>query len=453
MQKLVLRMNPPRVTVDNEDDKNTTRIKVESSNKRGTLLEVVQVLNDLNLIIKKAYISSDGQWFMDVFDVTDSYGNKVHDVEDRIADRIQQVLEQREWNFLMEYSIDMDMDVGLGVDVECVAEYTTIELIGRDRPGLLSEVFAVLTDHQCNIVGAEVWTHNSRMASILCITDAASGLGIGESDRIDNIKQLLHHVLKGNHESSQGANMAVMPVEATATMHVHRRLHQMMYEDRDFDNQNSVVEARSKPVVKLENCNQKGYTLVNMVCPDRPKLLFDTVCTITDMEYVIFHGAIVAEGPEAELEYYIRHSDGGTVSSEAERQRVINCLEAAVKRRSFEGIRLELYGNDRLGLLSDVTRIMRENGLSVTQAEVRTRDTRAMNVFYVTNVSGGGYMKSETIEAIKKEIGLYVSDEALDSSWVRPERASLGNILLSRSSRLLQNLGINISRSRNLCWS
>ena len=40
-------------------------MKVDSANKHGILLEVVQVLTDLNLIITKAYISSDGNWFMD----------------------------------------------------------------------------------------------------------------------------------------------------------------------------------------------------------------------------------------------------------------------------------------------------------------------------------------------------------------------------------------------------
>lgn len=29
------------------------------------LLQLVQVLSDLNLVIKKAYITSDGNWFMD----------------------------------------------------------------------------------------------------------------------------------------------------------------------------------------------------------------------------------------------------------------------------------------------------------------------------------------------------------------------------------------------------
>jgi hypothetical protein len=39
--------------------------QVDSANKYGILLEVVQVLTDLKLIVRKAYISSDGGWFMD----------------------------------------------------------------------------------------------------------------------------------------------------------------------------------------------------------------------------------------------------------------------------------------------------------------------------------------------------------------------------------------------------
>lgn len=40
-------------------------MQVDSRNKHGILLEVVQLLTDLDLTISKAYISSDGGWFMD----------------------------------------------------------------------------------------------------------------------------------------------------------------------------------------------------------------------------------------------------------------------------------------------------------------------------------------------------------------------------------------------------
>lgn len=39
--------------------------QVDSARKHGILLEAVQVLTDLNLSIKKAYICSDGRYFMD----------------------------------------------------------------------------------------------------------------------------------------------------------------------------------------------------------------------------------------------------------------------------------------------------------------------------------------------------------------------------------------------------
>lgn len=40
-------------------------MQVDSMNKNGILLEVLQVLSDLDLHIFKAYITSDGGWFMD----------------------------------------------------------------------------------------------------------------------------------------------------------------------------------------------------------------------------------------------------------------------------------------------------------------------------------------------------------------------------------------------------
>ncbi|XP_051116625.1 ACT domain-containing protein ACR4-like [Andrographis paniculata] len=438
-EKFVIRMNPPRVTVDSASDEKVTLIKVDSANKKGSLLEVVQVLSDMNLIIKKAYISSDGGWFMDVFHVTDEFGNKVY--EDNISDRIQQSLERtiRGRSF---------RSVEQSVGVQSAAECTAIELSGTDRPGLLSEIFAILTDLKCNVVSAEVWTHNSRMAAVVYITDEATGLMIEDPDRLTNIKSLLLFVLKGNREW-RGANTAV----SVGSTHMQRRLHQIMYADRDYDDQNPGSDAteRTKPFVTVENFVEKGYTVVNLRCPDRPKLLFDTVCTITDMQYVISHGTISAEGPEAHQEYYMRHIDGCPISSEAERQRVIHCLEAAIKRRTSEGIRLELFGDDRVGLLSDVTRIFREYGLSVTRAEVTTKGKHAVNVFYVVDASGGP-VRRETIEVVRKQMGmtaLVVKDEVPSVPPPRqaPSKFSLGNLFRSSSEKFLSNLGLSKSGS------
>ena len=60
-----------------------------ASRKHGVLLEAIHVLTDLNLSVKKAYISSDGRWFMDVFHVTDQFGNKLTD--DSVISYLEQV--------------------------------------------------------------------------------------------------------------------------------------------------------------------------------------------------------------------------------------------------------------------------------------------------------------------------------------------------------------------------
>ncbi|KAL3656003.1 hypothetical protein CASFOL_000399 [Castilleja foliolosa] len=425
LQKLSNRLNPPRVTMDNAYCKTATLIEVDSVNTVGSLLKVVQVLNDLNLIITKAYITSDGRWFMDIFYVTDECGNKVYDEE--IPQLIQEALKP----ILVHWFEPMRT-----VDVGSNAKYTTIELLGRDRPGLLSEIFAILTDLKCNIVSAQAWTHNSRMASVVYINDESNLSPIDDPDRLSNIKKLLLSVLKGNQEWPS-ANTAIS-VDST---HAQRRLHQILYADRDFDDQDA--DGRVKPSVTIEDCAERGYSVLHVICPDRPKLIFDTVCTITDMEYVIFHGSIYAQGPEAEQEYFIRHTDGFPISSEGEKQRVIQCLEAAIKRRASDGIRLELCIDDRVGLLSDVTRIFRENGLSVTRAEVSTRDKQAVNIFYVTDASGVP-VKCETIEAIRNEIGLSVLrvKEEFKGSTEKTGRVSLASLFRSKSEKILSNLGI-----------
>jgi len=210
----------------------------------------------------------------------------------------------------------------VGVEAEAEEEQTTIELIGRDRPGLLSEVFAVLTDLKCNIVASEVWTHDARVAALVRVTDADAGGAVADPDRLDTVKRLLRHVLRGSSRDKKAARAAI----SARAAHAQRRLHQMMHADRrrggggedaggcfegagagaggsddDGDGYGGAAPrgGSGRPVVEVEDCAERGYTLVNVRCRDRPKLLFDTVCTLTDMQYVVFHGTVIAEGSEA----------------------------------------------------------------------------------------------------------------------------------------------------------
>lgn len=71
----------------------------------------------------------------------------------------------------------------------------------------------------------------------------------------------------------------------------------------------------------------------------------------------------------------------------------------------FKGVRLELFAADRQGLLADVTRTFRENGLNVTRAEVSTQRDMALNFFYVTDAIGNP-ADPKLIEAVRQRIGL-----------------------------------------------
>lgn len=92
----------------------------------------------------------------------------------------------------------------------------------------------------------------------------------------------------------------------TMITNVERRWHQLMVSVRDFDfppsepstSPRSPLERMGdegmKTTVYIEGCSQKGYSIVSVECRDRPRVIFDTVCTLIDMQYVIFHASITS---------------------------------------------------------------------------------------------------------------------------------------------------------------
>jgi len=237
-----------RVVIDNAACGTATLVKVDSARNHAFLLDTVQVLTDLDLSINKAYVSSDGPYFMDVFHVTDRSGHKLTDRS--IISCIEQSIQNP--NPLVSSSASG-------------GNLTALELTGIDRPGLLSEIFAVLSDLNCVVTEARVWTHNGHIASIIFINDKGTEFGI--------LRSRLRHVVQGTVVSSE------------LSCHVDRRLHQMMLTDRDYESSEGVA-------VSVQNLIERDYSIVNVCCRDRPKLLFDIICALTDMDYVVFHGNI-----------------------------------------------------------------------------------------------------------------------------------------------------------------
>lgn len=116
---------------------------------------------------------------------------------------------------------------------------------------------------------------------------------------------------------------------------------------------------------------------------------------------------------------------------------------------NVQGVRLELCAYDRVGLLSDITRVLRENGLAVVRADVATQGEKAVNVFYVRDISGNN-VDLDLVRSMTREmgaIGMAVtnysqstspSDQPTSSNpRPRPNLLSIGEMLKSQIERFV----------------
>ncbi|KAI3952614.1 hypothetical protein MKX01_013576 [Papaver californicum] len=303
----------------------------------------VVVCSTVDLLISKSYISSDGEWCMDVFHVTDQLGHKLTD--DTLICYIEQSLYGGKKGSRTEVK-EVTNRTCIGSVMRSLhvsTNYTVFEVTVVDKPGLLSEVSAVLAELGCNVAAAVAWTHNTRATTILYIEDESK-----EGGPITNAARLLHG---GHHGKGEKRMVRLVEAPPSARVHTGRRLHQLITDGNDGGNMSGNVRCSSSSIVTevcIKSCKEKGYTVVN-----------------TDLECVVFHAAISSKDSIANQEYYIRKRDGYTLDSERERQKVRQYLVAAAECRVSNGVKLDVCTKNRVGLLSDIANVFRENGIRV----------------------------------------------------------------------------------------
>lgn len=93
----------------------------------------------------------------------------------------------------------------------------------------------------------------------------------------------------------------------------------------------------------------------------------------------------------------------------------------------MQGMELVLCTEDRVGLLSDITRIFRENGLSIRRAEISTENGKAKDTFYVSDVMGNP-VDFKIIDSIRQQIGPSMLQVKHNSSLLPkpPEETTVG---------------------------
>ncbi|CAK8544954.1 unnamed protein product [Lathyrus sativus] len=203
-------------------------------------LEAIQVLSDLNLLVKKAYISSDVNWFMDGKLIFHSLSNK-----------------------LTNESVLRNIEQSLGSihngKAKKINGLIALELTGSGRIGLLSEVFGVLAELQYDVVDAKVWTHNGHFASLIYVEDCDSVSPIEDSKKFKSVQARLMSVLKADNNITNAKTFISYDV-----VHPDRRLHQMMFVDRDFQKNPIFKYTSETPLVTVQNWVEMGYSVVNV---------------------------------------------------------------------------------------------------------------------------------------------------------------------------------------------
>lgn len=102
----------------------------------------------------------------------------------------------------------------------------------------------------------------------------------------------------------------------------------------------------------------------------------------------------------------------------------------------FQGVRLELCAENSVGLLPNVTRILREYGLTVARADIATDGEKMKNVFYIQDTSGNK-VDMRLVELMKSELqplAFQVKNELLlPPKYTSMERDNFSFVSLLRS--------------------
>lgn len=457
---LELRVHPPEINIDNLIDEKSTVVTIDSANRPGSLIYVVEHFTELGLRINHARISSDGGWFVDVFKLSESTGDKVRNPKKLHS--IKQML-----NVWMRQEEDVILNGDECDDIERI-ESTVFDLAGQDRAGLLAEVTHLLTHNGCNVRSAAVWTYRGRVAFVVSVTE--KGRPVSDGIKLQRLKQLVTDIMAGDGE------VIVDISKVRGEIHHDRRLHKLMLREErtlweqgvrrcatlDEEGQAQLAQAlqiakqhaaaaaamgtsrppsresvgsasspsdsahsmhgeqgilkagaspfRSpkfdRPDIDISFCSHSKYWIVYIKCKDRTKLLFDTVCTLADMQFDIYHATIDSDQGIASQEYYIRPRTGDCIFNERSAELLKAMLESSIQRRFPKGLKVHVHSLDRFGCLAALTRVLQQAGLSITRAKVRTFATSnsSGHTFYVMDAAGGPPDRYK-VEAACREIG------------------------------------------------
>lgn len=308
---------------------------------------------------RNAQISSDGGWFVDVFHVTNIEGDKVTDA--RTLERIENILE-------------LNFDISPGVpSAGKFGGMNVIEMVLMDDPGLLSRVSAAITRCQLNIYDTLLWAHKGYAAVLL--TASESGEPVRSDGDLEALTRRLEREVGMEKEAEGGGDVGACSIQVDCcfdAVYVEKRFYRLKMRAM------GAIEAAAgggvsggggdeeAALVSSRFDHQTRYTTLHVRARDRNQLLFDTVCTLSDLGVDVFHATIDADGETANLEFFVKSSSGLEIKSEKEMKYVRERLGVATQLGAPAGaLCLQVAGDDRKGELSRTTSILHEAGFHI----------------------------------------------------------------------------------------
>ncbi|KAG6383040.1 hypothetical protein SASPL_157216 [Salvia splendens] len=372
---LLERIHPPRVSVDNDIYPDCSLIMVDSANKHGVLLEMVQVLTDLDLLISKSYISSDGGWLMDVFHVTDQQGYKLTD--QNLIHQIQEAI--------CKSRLPNKEARPRGVS----ADHVAFEMTGLDRPGLMSEMSAVLAEMDCHISAAVAWTHKGRAACIIYVEDTSGNAGrMADPARAAQVRSHLENVVEAHHHEDERHSVTLAspsPPHGEAPPPADGR------------------GPRLRPMLLvLQRKQRMGRHQCVWWMPEGAEEGADwDSCEDTEVQG---NRLLDCYRSTAFQEYYITDKNG-TLETDSEKHRVTKCLVAATERRvSHVWIETKNLHQEPDGTAIGRYKCSSGERAINNRAEIGTRGENAVGTFYLKDATGED-VSPETVEVVRREIG------------------------------------------------
>eukprot|EP00210_Caulerpa_lentillifera_P002602 g2492.t1 len=358
---LWLRRNPPNVQIDNKSNPTATVITIDSANRPGTLVEVVQCLTELNLVIRGGQISSDGGWFVDVFTVEECTGGKV--IDHKKLETIKKVLR-------IEYECERDLDeIRTPQFDERFAIHTVLELTGEDRVGLLFEIACIMSRTGLDIKSLAAWTQYNRAAAVIGALASSNG-------PLESPKELA--LLQRDLLQLLGRTGRVKIQTVRGYIHHERRLHRLLLQEAEHCDLSILLDHPEhshgeKPEVQVTDWRRLKYWRVNIHCKDRTKLLYDTLCTLSDLGYEVYHASILSflEEESVEQDFYIRPRLGDVTFCEKKAHRLKDMLISSILRREPVGLKVHILTMDQRGLLCRVADMFRVGNLWLSRAIVK----------------------------------------------------------------------------------